>query len=506
MMPSRRRVLQAGTALLGRISQQPLWSAGILMLGGLVMGKVLSMGNNILLARSLHSKDFGLLTLGLSVFELANVPAGLGVASLLPKYIAESLAQDQKGRISDLYSLVIGSCFTLAAGMASLIMLSSYTISNTIFHQPELTRVLIILASTMPFSVGTSMVISLFRGYQQTRPKILFQDFLLPSLRIALYAVLFWLGYGLAAACYAFALSNLLIFVGSVIAASILLNVKLRPRIYDSILTPEIFHLAWPLSLQSLVYIIYSQIDRICLGTFLSPSQVGIYGAAYTLTSMLVIIPGAFNYLALPLFAKTHSQNNSDEIRAAYQKIGRAVFQISLPVLIIILVFAPQFLRVLYGAEYIGAAGALSLLCLGSFADAVFGPASDALVASGNTRIPLFAALAGCISNVILNVWLIPLLGIMGAAVATCMSMYLSKSIMAVSNYRQYRIIAISHRYLVYILMSGLTAFIIKHVYHATAFGNDMIRILGLSAFYLFSTYCMFFAWNRITSKTAAVR
>ncbi len=505
MMSSGLRILQVRNSLLRSISQQPLWTAGILMLVGLVMGKVFSMGNNVLLARSLHSKDFGLLTLGLSVFELANIPAGLGVASLLPKYIAESLAQNQREKVSDLYSLVIGSCFTLALCLAAMIIVFSHTIANAIFHQPELTRVLIILACAMPFSVGTSLVVSLFRGYQQTRPKILFQDFLLPLLRIALFVILFSLGYGLTAACYAFALSNMLIFSGAVITASVTLHIKLRPKIYDPILTPGIFHLAWPLSLQSLVYIIYSQIDRICLGAFLSPAQVGLYGAAYTLTTMLVIIPGAFNYLALPLFAKTHSQNNLDEIRRAYHKIGGSVFQISLPVLILILMFAPQFLRILYGTEYLGAAGVLAILCLGTFADAVIGPASDALVASGNTRIPLYGALAGCISNVFLNVWLIPLLGIIGAAIATCTSMYLAKSILAVFNYRQYRIIALSKQYLVYILIGSLTALITRHLYHATAFGTDMIRTLGLSAFYLFSTYSMFFAWNRITSKTVAV-
>jgi O-antigen/teichoic acid export membrane protein len=221
---------------------------------------------------------------------------------------------------------------------------------------------------------------------------------------------------------------------------------------------------------------------------------------------MLVIIPGAFNYLALPLFAKKHSQNNLEEIRRAYRKIGGAVFQISLPVLIIILLFAPQFLKILYGTEYLGAAGVLAILCLGTFADAVIGPASDALVASGNTRIPLYAAVAGCISNVFLNIWLIPLLGIVGAAIATCTSMYLAKSILAFFSYRQYRIIALSRQYLIYILISGSTALITRHLYHAWAFGNDMICTLGLSAFYLFSTYCMFFAWNHITSKTVAMQ
>jgi O-antigen/teichoic acid export membrane protein len=480
--------------LLALLSREAFLTGSVLIMAGLVFNKMLAMAYNILLARTLHSRDFGVLVLGLSIFELVNVPSGLGMAGLLPKYISEFRTGKEYKKINDVISLVMSSCISIGIIMTLAIGAVSGILALHVFRLPELARVLIILSVSVPFTIGNSVLVSLFRGYQQIRPKILLQDLLLPLFKIAMFTALFSFGYGLQAACYAFTLANIIIFTVTLMTAYRSLDIQLRVNFYDQSITPGLFRMAWPLSLQTLVVIIYAQVDRLFLGYFLPPGEIGIYGAAYSITSMMSIIPMAFYYLSLPLFAKILQGDDPAQIKAVYNRIALTVFRIALPVLGTLMLFAKQFLGILYGREYTGGATVLWILSLGIFSEALLGPAIDSLVASGKTRMPLYSALVGCLLNIILNILLIPRLGITGAALAACSSMVLSKIILGVANYRQHKILPLNSRHLVYAAISLCIAILIVYLDQGMPALNGTFRTLALSCGYIVVSYALFYA------------
>ncbi|MCK4820743.1 polysaccharide biosynthesis C-terminal domain-containing protein, partial [bacterium] len=232
------------------------------------------------------------------------------------------------------------------------------------------------------------------------------------------------------------------------------------------------------------LWIIYSQIDRLSIGYFLSPVEVGVYGAAWSIVALLLFIPQAFSFLALPIFSKLFSKQSITELREIFKKIAKTMFEISLPILLCVIIMSKDILTILYGKDYAVGATALSILGLGVFSESILGPAADCLVGAGKTRAPLIATSVGCLVNIILNILLIPIYGIIGAALATCTGMLLSRFVMGYFNYLHLRIFPFDYKYIYWITicicLTPIIVFLNKNVH---------LKFLFLKTFILISIY-----------------
>jgi O-antigen/teichoic acid export membrane protein len=451
---------------------------------GILLGKVLAMANNIILARYLHSHYFGVFLLGLSVFSLVSVASNLGIPGLLPKLLTDHRIKKQGSRINDLISISSTYCFLFSIFLSAILYIYASQISIKVFHSHELAGVLKPLSLVLPFSILTLVIIAVYRGYQQTIPKVILIDLLSPGLKILLFVIFFYFGLKLAAAYYAYALSIILVFIIALIVMTKKYQVKLKPRFYDPEITPTLFKLAWPLSVQSFVYIIYTQIDRLCIGYFLSPVEVGIYGAAWSIAALLLFIPQSFSFLALPLFSKLISKQSIVELRGTFKKIAKTMFEISLPILLCLIILSEDVLTIIYGKEYAVGYIALSILGFGTFSQSLLGPAAECLVGAGKTRETLIATTVGCTVNIVLNIMLIPVYGIVGAAAATCTGMLLSRFLLGYFNYLYLKIFPFDYKNISWIIicicLTPIIVFLNKNIH---------LNILLLKTFLLVSIY-----------------
>jgi len=94
----------------------------------------------------------------------------------------------------------------------------------------------------------------------------------------------------------------------------------------------------------------------------------------------------------------------------------------ALPLLLVVMVNAADLLRVL-GPDFAIAAPALLLLGCGQFAKATLSPAIVALVIGGRQKLEAANVAVTAVANVVLNLMLIPLFGVAGAALATTASL-----------------------------------------------------------------------------------
>ena len=291
----------------------------------------------------------------------------------------------------------------------------------------------------------------------------------------------------------------MLVFMMSLFVMTIKLRVKIKPRIYDNDITPKLIKLAWPLSLESFVWIIYSQIDRLLIGYFLSPVDVGVYGAAWSIAALLSFIPQSFTFLALPIFSNFMSKNRIADLKTAFNKLAKTMFGISLPILICLMVLSKEVLIILYGIEYSTGSIALSILALGVFSECIMGPVSECLVSAGKTRAPLIATSIGCLINIILNILLIPKYGIIGAAVGTFTAMFLSRLVLGYFNYLYLRIFPINYAYFCWLVICLSLTPVIIYLNNNIHLEVLMIKAFILIAVYLFISYTLL--WFIISYK-----
>lgn len=432
----------------------------IAIFSGQISGKLLAMLNSIILARYLHASDYGLFLLGISIFQMFRIPSSLGIPSILPKSIAENKDGKLLSKIESLFSVSLCNCISLAIFFSIVLFATAPYISNTIFHFSRLEKILRTLCFLLPVAVTTPIILSVYRGYNITRSKIIFEYTLPYILRITFFLSLFYLGFKISAAYYAFILSGILVLIVIKIDIAKTLNISFKPQLYDRRLSRALLKLSWPLIIQDFVWIIHISIDRFSIGYFLTSGELGIYSAASAIAGLLSIIPQSFSFLSLPVFSKLISNNSRREFQTTYNTITTMMFVLSLPIFICLTFLAKDILILLFGTEYSSGATALIIIAVGVLSRCITGPAPDALIGAGKTKAPLISLSIGCVVNLIFNVILIPKFGINGAALATCMGMLTSRLIIASLNYKYLKVIPINKYNFIWVFICVFTVII----------------------------------------------
>lgn len=163
---------------------------------------------------------------------------------------------------------------------------------------------------------------------------------------------------------------------------------------------------------------IYAQIDKIMIGNMLDTKAVGLYSTAVSLCGIWSFIPGAFIDSARPLIME--QKNISEEIYIRRLKqLYSVIIWMSILYGIFITIFGKFIVVLLYGKEYIECVPAL-LIVVWYCSFSYLGSAKNIwLICEGKSKYEKWFTLLGAVTNIILNLIFIPILGIKGAALAT---------------------------------------------------------------------------------------
>ena len=89
-----------------------------------------------------------------------------------------------------------------------------------------------------------------------------------------------------------------------------------------------------------------------------------------------------------------------------------------------ILFFGENIISVIFGSEYIESMKVLLILILGTSCRIIFGSVGFIINMSGKESITAKILWVGCFLNLVLNFLLVPLMGIVGASIATSISLF----------------------------------------------------------------------------------
>ena len=171
--------------------------------------------------------------------------------------------------------------------------------------------------------------------------------------------------------------------------------------------------------LSGLMIAIYAQTDKVMIGKMLTDmSAVGLYSVATTITSLWSFIPAAIITSFRPVIIEAKLISYDKYIKRLKQ-LYSLILWINIAYALGVTIFADLIIKLLYGEAYIGAKIPL-LFAVWSGGFSYIGVARDIwFVSEGlqgySTKISIF----GCLTNVVLNLILIPQFGIVGAAIAT---------------------------------------------------------------------------------------
>jgi O-antigen/teichoic acid export membrane protein len=181
-----------------------------------------------------------------------------------------------------------------------------------------------------------------------------------------------------------------------------------------------------------------SSLDVLLVGAFSSARLA----AAYSVASRY-LIAGTFALQAVTQSVSRRMSSMMDRhdyqaVKLVYRSSTWWTMVVSWPPLIVLAVFAPLFLSV-FGHGYLVAVPALSILALSMLANTGTGANSVLLQMAGRSGLALAMLGGGLAINVGLDLWLIPVIGINGAAIgwmATIMEIAVVTNLILWRNYR----------------------------------------------------------------------
>ena len=170
--------------------------------------------------------------------------------------------------------------------------------------------------------------------------------------------------------------------------------------------------------ISGLIAILYSKIDQIMLKQMLDTYSVGLYTVALTIAGLWGMIPSAFIQSVSPILYK-----NAEESRGMFYKRLRqsyaGIWLLNICWSLGVSIFSYWVIYLLYGKAYLGARGALVIVVWYTGITSIGSLTQVYLATENKNKYVNYFALAGLVTDVVLNALLIPRMGILGAAIAT---------------------------------------------------------------------------------------
>jgi Membrane protein involved in the export of O-antigen and teichoic acid len=179
---------------------------------------------------------------------------------------------------------------------------------------------------------------------------------------------------------------------------------------------------AFPIFLIEGFYFLLTNADVVIVGIYLPPEKVAVYYAAAKTMALVHFVYFAVKTGAAPRFSGLVSSGSREEMASFAGQTVHWAFWPSLIVGLLVILAGP-FLLSLFGPGFEAGHEVMMILFLGIIAKAMVGPAEVLLTMAGEQKVTVGVYGAALAVNIVLNVTLIPVLGIAGAATATAVAM-----------------------------------------------------------------------------------
>lgn len=418
-------------------SLQKIVKGTMIVFVGTIIGMLLGFAGRVIIARYFSQSEYGIFSLAFITLSFIVMLGCLGLEGGATRQIAFYRGKDETSKVR---SVVFSSLQIAAVASVFLFLLLFFTsslISTSIFHSMELSAPLKILSFGIPFLVLISILSSIFRGFDNVAPRAYFQNILFNALFPLFLIVVISIGWSFLTVFYAYLASILLTCLAFVVYAMKKppLPIKREKAIAISPIRKELLFFSLPLFAGTMLGVIMGWADTVMLGYFKTPDIVGLYNGALPLARVISLPASSMLFIYLPIASQLYAKGSIEEMRRNYKVLVKWICSAIMPVFLILLLFPETVLNLFFGASYIPASNALRILVAGFFIGSLLGPNGTTLIVMGKTRFFMWASLAGAGINVILNIVLIPPLGIVGASIASLISHVLGGTIKSVKLY-----------------------------------------------------------------------
>lgn len=372
---------------------------------------------SIYVARYLGPEDFGIINYALAIVAVFMVLARLGMDSILVRDIAKSPEKTSE---------YMGTAFILMS--ISAIFVSLILCLLIYFFENDVSTRIYIWVVALGLIFQVFLVVDYdFQAQVQAKYSSIAKSLALGlSSSVKIYLV--WIQADLLFFAIAYMLDHIIV-AGLLITTHF---IKKRPNflfVFDKQLVKPLLSSSWPMVLAALATILYMRIDQIMIKNMLGAHELGLYAAAVKIYEGWIIVPYVLSISMLPAIVKLKS-TSIERYEASLTKLFALVFWSGMICALIVTIGSDWIIRVTFGVSFEGASPVLMIIMWTSaFAALGFVSARYLTVENLEKKIAVRTFIA-LILNIILNLLLIPLYGIVGAALSTLFSVIVANYVL----------------------------------------------------------------------------
>ncbi|TDE46655.1 polysaccharide biosynthesis protein [Flavobacterium rhamnosiphilum] len=241
-------------------------------------------------------------------------------------------------------------------------------------------------------------------------------------------------------------------FVALSILTTIIIFRLFKKQKSDSILPNDtnpfsysfIAHKSYPMAISNLAIFLMMTFDVVFLKKFKGDETVAYYAIAMKLGSILFMINNSV-YISVSLkIAQLYTDNNKKELLKTLKQSARMIVLLTLPVVLFVCLFSENILY-FFGENYTQSKQALLILMVGQLFASFFGVSAIYLNMTGRQSIFQIVLILAVLVNLILNIILIPVYSMTGAAIAFVSSLLFWNIVTAIIVYKKDKLLIVFH-------------------------------------------------------------
>ena len=217
-----------------------------------------------------------------------------------------------------------------------------------------------------------------------------------------------------------------LFIISTIVVYSLFFKKDFPKTVHDHFSSIDILRTSYPMALSAISYFLMQSTDVLFISAYDTFESVAYYSIAVKLATVTALALISVNIVIAPKIASIYNDKNFSELKLILKKATRINVLISLPIIILLICFSEHILS-MFGINYILAKNALWILLIAQFFNSITGPSALYLNMTGRQKKLNVILLISLIINVVLNIFLVPTFGMLGAAIATTTSFVLSK-------------------------------------------------------------------------------
>lgn len=458
-------------------------------LGG-VISKIVPLIMVPIVTRLMPSSDYyGLSDLSNTVVQFASALAIMGMYDAMYRMFFEKDNEEYKKSVCST-ALV----FTLLTSLAVFVVLVILKEQIAQWFFSDIKYAYIVYISAMATLVGaTNSIISAPTRMQNKRKIFLITNTLSPLISYGISIPMLLAGY------YTIALPLAAVVSGATMELAFWIMNKewFSLRRFDMKLLKQLLVIAIPLFPNFLIYWIFNSCDKIMITNMIGIGAAGIYSVGSKLghASQLIYtaFAGGWQYFAFSTM-KEDNQVKSNSMIFEYLGI------ISFVATAFVCIWSYLLFEVLFSEQYISGYIVAPYLFLAPLLQMLFQVACNQFLVIKKTWPNMLILSAGAVVNIVINLFLIPLLGVEGASIATLLG-YVVSDIICVIVLCRMRLMVLRKEFVISCLGIVIYLFLWRTLFSTNLLGSSVLALLLVVGYIVLYRNELMFLIKEVKSK-----